>query len=75
MDKKQIVEQNTQILNDFDLEFSVHNNGYHYIVSHHNYTINFYPSTGKWYDSITERKGKGMQSFLEYIGKTEPENI
>ena len=71
--KQEKIEQSEKMVFDFDLTYTSHNMGMHWKIPMEDYSIDFYPTTHSWYDSSTGKKGKGIQSFLEYIGKSEPE--
>ena len=71
--KREIISENNKILKDFKIEYTSHNNGYHYMIPHQNIIIDFYPSTNKIYDKSTGFKGIGISTLLEYMEKIEPE--
>ena len=56
----------------FEIPYSIHNMGLHWKIPIKDNMIDFYPTTHSFYDPDTKVKGKGIKSFLEYIGKTEP---
>jgi hypothetical protein len=71
--KDEKVQQSKNMIKNFELSYTSYNHGLHWKIPVDNYIINFYPTTHTWYDSCLERKGKGIESFLIYIGKKEPE--
>ena len=60
-------KQITKTLKDFDIDFSSHNNGYHYIIPYRNTMIDLWPSSGKWYDKSINKKGQGIRQLLVYM--------
>jgi len=70
--KARLQKDNTKILNDFNIAYTIHNNGYHYQIPFKDTIIDFYPTTGKIYDKSTGFKGKGIQTLLNYMELTEP---
>ena len=66
-------EDVTKILNDLEIEYSVHNNGSHYRIPYQDVMIDFWPSSSKFYDKSMNKKGKGIWKLLAYIGILEPE--
>lgn len=65
--------ESTKILKDFEIEFSSHNNEYHYMIPHKNTIIDFYPTTGKFWDKSTKHRGRGIMNLLLYMEKVEPD--
>ena len=62
------------MIKEHELTFSSHNMGMHWKIPKEDYSIDFYPTTHSWYDPSTEKRGKGIQCFLEYIGSVEPDD-
>ena len=51
------------------INWTEHNNGYHFKIGH----INFYPTTGLWQsDNIGGDKGKGIDSLIRLLKKINP---
>ncbi len=71
--KEKKIQQSVDMGNNFDLLYTIHNMGLHWKIPMEDYSIDFYPTTHSWYDPSTKAKGKGLESFLIYIGKTEPD--
>ena len=71
--KERKIKQALEMSDNFNITYSIHNMGMHWKIPMEDYSIDFYPTTHSWYDPSTGKKGKGIQSFLEYIGKSEPE--
>jgi hypothetical protein len=70
--KENKIKQFQKMIIDFELEYTSHNAGLLFKISVDNYIIDFYPTTQTWHDAKINRKGKGIDSFLTYIGKIEP---
>lgn len=45
------------------IEFKIYNNGVHFKIG----SINFYPTTGKWFDEVTKDKGVGIDSLISLL--------
>lgn len=61
------VQSSTQLLIDHDIDFTVHNNGYHLIVTYERELIDFWPSTGKWIPRETGKHYRGVRKLIQYI--------
>ena len=70
--KSEKIKQSSNMMKEYELTFSSHNMGVHWKVQMEDYFVDFYPTTHSWYDPSIRKRGKGIQSFLEYIGKIEP---
>ena len=71
--KEEKKKQSIETFLEFDILYSLHNNGLHWKIPMEDYSIDFYPTTHSWYDPMLKKRGKGIESFLVYIGKIEPE--
>jgi hypothetical protein len=71
--KETKMKKSLKMIKDFELSYSSHNMDLHWKIPIKDYSIDFYPTTHSWYDPSTRKRGKGMETFLIYIEKTEPE--
>lgn len=51
------------------IDFRTFNNGVHFKIG----SINFYPTTGKWFDEVTEDKGVGIDDLISLLSKAKKE--
>lgn len=59
---------NTEKLKAANINFEPKNNGIHIIISHNGKTIDFYPSTGLFWDRKNPKnKKRGIDKLLKYI--------
>jgi len=66
--KKHNKVKNMDALKQFGLEYTVHNNGNHVVITTlHQQPIDFYPSTGKWKKHNNTKRGFGVVSLLNFI--------
>ena len=56
--------QSTQILTERGIPFTSHNNGVHLVVDS---CFDFWPSTGKWIERETGKKGRGVFNLLKHF--------
>lgn len=40
----------------------------HYIITHGGKTLDYYPSTGLWWDRANKRQRRGIRQLLNYLG-------
>jgi hypothetical protein len=70
--KAEKIQQSKKMIEDFELTYTSHNMNLHWKIPVKNYIMDFYPTTHTWVDMHQRTQGKGIQSFLSYIGKVEP---
>lgn len=58
------VDAAEHILKSKSIDFEVKNMGVHFIVRHNGYTVDFWPSTGKWIFRKADKKGRGIHNML-----------
>lgn len=59
----------TEILKSHNINFEEKNGGVHLIIRHNNKTLDFFPSTGLWWDRDNRyRQQRGVFPLLRYIG-------
>lgn len=61
--KKQMKEESSKALLEKGIDFEVFNNGLHWKIG----SVNFYPTTGKWRDELTEKSGHGHKELIKYL--------
>ncbi len=71
--RQEKIQQAIKVLLEFNIPHSSHNMGLHWKIPMEDYSIDLYPTTHSWYDPSMKKGGKGLESFLAYIGKLEPE--
>lgn len=54
-------------LNDRGIKYQSFNNDLHWKVG----VVDFFPTTGRWSNNITDESGQGLRSFIRYITKEE----
>lgn len=67
--KLQRLNDSVDALEFAGIEFKTYNNGVHFKIG----SINFYPTTGKWFDEVTENKGVGIDNLIRLISKSKKE--
>ena len=67
--KAQNKKSTIQILMNEGIEFEVKNGGSHLVVQGQYYTIDFWPSTGKFIPRHTDIKGRGIFNLLKHCEK------
>jgi hypothetical protein len=70
--KEEKIQQSKDMIDNFELQYTAYNNGLHWKIPVKNYIMDFYPTTHTWVDVHQRTQGKGIASFLSYIGKVEP---
>lgn len=60
-------EESRKLLERGGIPHTVHNDGAHLIVSLNNYTVDFWPGTGKWIIRGVGRSGRGVLNMLDAI--------
>jgi hypothetical protein len=55
-------------LNDYNVNFEVKNDGYHYIIRHNGFTVDFWPTTKRWKCRDTDKLGSRFLELLNYVG-------
>lgn len=58
----------TEILKSYNINFEEKNGGVHLIIRHNDKTLDFYPSTGLWWDRENKRQKRGVFPLLRYLG-------
>ena len=67
--KKRRIQMSTQALIDLDVDFTVHNHGFHIIIDAEEYgMIDFWPSTGRWTCRDSDHRGDSFSSLLDHLG-------
>ena len=61
--------QSTAILLRNKIDFTIHNNGVHLVVTHNGRTVDFWPSTGKFIFRNTNYKGRGVFNLIKKLTK------
>lgn len=56
-----------RMLEEFGVKFTIHNNGYHFIIHTEKQRIDFWPSTGKFYFYVDKIKGEGLAQLVELL--------
>jgi len=75
MGSEKLMHRSTQQLIDNDVDFTVHNKGYHLIITYPKGIIDFWPSTGRWIHRGMEDytpEGHGITELLYYMGIDPP---
>lgn len=73
-EKTEHLKENTSILEGRaylhkDVQFTVHNEGLHYIVEYGGRKYDLWPSTGRWHDRTTgKRSGGGTPRLFKHMG-------
>lgn len=70
--KDEKIKQSMETFSIFNILYTPYNNGLHWKIHIEDCSIDFYPTTHSWYDPVLKKRGKGIESFLIYIGKIEP---
>lgn len=65
--KRSNLAHSTRLLEANGIEFKVHNNGIHLVLTKGDQTIDFWPSTGLWWIRGTTNKRRGVQRLMAYI--------
>lgn len=65
--KRSNLASSTRLLEANGIEFKVHNNGIHLVLTKGDQTIDFWPSTGLWWIRGTTNKRRGVQRLMAYI--------
>jgi len=62
--------ESTALLDQLGIEYTSKNDGIHLIITSKDGFIDFWPSTGKYYDRMNEKHGRGVFRLLKLIGIT-----
>ena len=62
------LEISTSRLKELGVSFEKKNGGVHLIVSHNNYVVDFWPSTGKFKFRNKSNYGRGLLSLIKQLG-------
>lgn len=69
----------TEILKSHNINFEEKNGGVHLIIRHNDKVLDFYPSTGLWWDRENRWPKRGVFPLLRYLGvktqKTKPQQF
>jgi hypothetical protein len=61
--------QSTAILLNRKIDFTIHNNGAHLVVTHKNHTVDFWPGTGKFIFRDNNYTGRGVFNLIKKLTK------
>lgn len=62
------MKRGPEILREHGISFTSHNDGAHLIVITDDYTVDFWPSTGKWIFRKLNKSGRGVLKLVEMLG-------
>ncbi|MFK3558305.1 hypothetical protein [Pasteurella multocida] len=66
--KQKNQEQNTSLLKELNIGFESKINGAYLVIKHNSKTLDFYPSTGLWWDRENKSKQyRGIRKLIDYI--------
>ncbi len=56
-------------LDDLNIDYSMHNNGTHFIIEHNDKEIHYYPTTSRWRDIDIHKDTQqtGLKGLLTYL--------
>jgi hypothetical protein len=66
-DKELRLEETMEILSHSGLPFENHDCGRHLIFRYGKHVIDFWPTTGRWFDRKTNRRGRWIERLLTYM--------
>lgn len=73
--KENNLKKAEKLFDELDIHYAVLNHNLHWQIAVDNSMIDFYPTTHTWYDKDAGRKGRGLEEFVLYIGKAEPDEV
>ena len=68
MDKKEILKSIAKkVFEEYELEYTEYNNGLHWKVVNGDKSVDYFPTTGSYFEPATGLKGKGLEQFLLFM--------
>ncbi len=68
-DKWDRTREAIHLLDDLNIDYSMHNNGTHFIIEYNDKEIHYYPTTGRWRDIDYHKDTQQtyLKGFLTYL--------
>lgn len=71
-EKKTALQENMAALERSGINYTLHNNGYHAIITYNHQVADFWPSTNKYRIRPANRYRHGIRNLLHDLGYKEP---